>query len=85
MKDQEFEILQWPPQSPDLNPIEHLQVKVKRGLNQYKNPPSCMLELWDRVQEVWNKIETGDCLALIDGMPRRIKGIISSKGKWTKY
>ena len=74
LKDKNFEVLQWPPQSPDLNPIGHLWVKVKRGLN-----------VWDRVQEVWNKIEPEDCLALIDSMPRRIKAVITSKGKWTKY
>lgn len=53
LSEQPFEVLEWPPQSPDLNPIEHLWATLKRGLNQYDRPSNGMIELWERVQAEW--------------------------------
>ena len=52
LKNQEFDVLSWFSQSPGLNPIEHLWAKVKRDFNGYDTPPSSILDLWGRVQEV---------------------------------
>ena len=79
-------MLEWPAQSPDLNPIEHLWSKVKRELNKYESPPNGMIELWARIQEIWDqKITVNDCLILIESMPRRIEAVRKAKGWWTKY
>ena len=85
LQNQEFQVLSWPSQSPDLNPIEHLWAKVKRDLSVYDTPPSGMLDLWDRVQDEWNRIDPLECLNFIDSMPKRIEAVIKAKGKWTKY
>ena len=37
--DHDFEVLVWPANSPDLNPIEHLWAHVKRKLAGYETPP----------------------------------------------
>jgi DDE superfamily endonuclease len=65
LSEQPFEVLDWPPQSPDLNPIEHLWAILKRRLNQYERPPNGMIELWERIEAEWNKIDKDDCLRLI--------------------
>lgn len=85
LSNQQFDVMTWPAQSPDLNPIEHLWWHVKKELNKYEKPASGMKELWDRVQDVWDKIDKETCLNLIDSMPRRIQAVIQAKGYWTKY
>lgn len=82
---QPFMVLQWPSQSPDLNPIEHLWAHLKRQLNKYENPPRGMLELWERVEAEWSKIDRSVCINLIKSMPRRIDAVIKARGKWTNY
>ncbi len=77
--------MDWPSQSPDLNPIEHMWAQVKRSLNKFETPPKGILELWERIQSVWNEIPPQKCQDLIHSMPRRIQSVIKAKGKWTKY
>jgi hypothetical protein len=70
LKDHGYEVLTWPAQSPDLNPIEHLWSHLKRRLADYDNPPAGILELWERVEVEWNKIGPEVCQNLIESMPR---------------
>jgi hypothetical protein len=84
-KDHTIATLQWPAQSPDLNPIEHLWQHLKKRLAQYENEPSGILELWRRIEMEWNSIPQKTCLNLIDSMPKRIAEVIKAKGGYTKY
>jgi transposase len=80
-----LEVLQWPAQSPDLNPIEHLWDHLKRCLNAYPTQPKGMLELWERVAVEWDGIQKGVVANLIDSMPRRVAAVLKAKGGMTKY
>ena len=84
-QDNGVEVLDWPAQSPDLNPIEHLWFHLKRRLGVYPDAPKSMLELWERVQEEWEKIPKETCLELIRSMPRRVAAVLKAKGGYTKY
>ena len=79
------EVLLWPAQSPDLNPIEHLWDHLKRKLSEYETPSSGVLELWDRIVETWEAIPASVCQNLIESMPRRIEAVLQAKGGHTKY
>src|SRR3954463_3093816 len=74
-EDHEVELLDWPAQSPDLNPIEHLWHILKKGIQ----------ELLERVQEEWGKIPKEECVNLINSMPRRIKAVLKAKRGHIKY
>ncbi|KAG8917394.1 hypothetical protein FRC01_002479 [Tulasnella sp. 417] len=84
-KDNEIEVLPWPAQSPDLNPIEHLWVHVKRKLAEYETAPKGVNELWSRVQDVWGAIPASVCQGLIESMPRRVEAVFQAKGGYTEY
>ena len=71
--------------NPDLNPIEHLWKQLKYELCKYDNPPSGMLELWNRVQEKWNWFDKHTCLKLIERMSNRIGQVYKTKGGYIKY
>jgi transposase len=85
LNEQPFEVLEWPAQSPDLNPIEHLWALLKRRLNQYETPPSGMLELWERIHFQFYKITEDECMRLYESMPRRVEAVLMAKGMWTDY
>ena len=42
-------------------------------------------ELWERVQEEWEKIPKEECQKLIESMPRRLAAVFRAKGGYTKY
>ena len=85
LEEQDFETMLWPAQSPDLNPIEHLWVYLKRRLAEYEHPPNGILQLWKRIQEVWKGIPVEECQKLIESMPRRVQAVVKAKGGYTKY
>ena len=85
LKLQEFSLLVWPAQSPDLNPIENIWSNVKQKLARYDHPPTSMAELWERASSIFNNISEDECSTLIESMPRRMAAVIKSKGSWTKY
>ena len=85
LQDNDFKVFLWPAQSPDLNPIEHLWSHLKRKLAGYEVVPSGILELWERVEEEWNKIDADVCQNLIEGMPRRVASVLKANCGYTKY
>lgn len=83
---QPFQTIAWPPQSPDLNPIENVWAYLKMKLaNDYNTPPAIINDLWERVQEQWYSITPRYCENIFLSMPKRIQHTIKTKGLWTKY
>ncbi len=70
--DNEFTLLKWPPQSPDLNPIEHLWDVVEREIHIMDVQSTNLQQLRDAIMLIWTKISE-ECLQhLVESMPRRI-------------
>ncbi|KAJ4430095.1 hypothetical protein ANN_22304 [Periplaneta americana] len=80
----------WPPNSPDMNPIQNLWAAVKRILrsNWAEEPPvRTPEELWDRVLDAWEEMAKNLDLFhnLVDSMPRRMRAVVDAGGLWTRY
>ncbi len=82
-KDHGIPVLNWPANSPDLNPIENLWGIVKRKMR-YARPNNAE-ELKATIRATWALITPEQCHRLIDTMPHRIAAVIQAKGAPTKY
>lgn len=59
-------VMPWPSQSPDLNPIEHLWNDVDKVIKTKKL--SNLNQLYDRIAEAWNNIPIDRCISLIESI-----------------
>jgi transposase len=92
-EDNEIELLDWPPNSPDMNPIEHVWKELKAKLH-YQFPDTYALRggpervqevLAERLQVVWNELDAHVFDRLILSMPARIQALYDAKGWYTRY
>ncbi len=85
--DNEFTLLKWPPQSPDLNPIEHLLDVVEREIHiMYLNVKlTNVQQLHDAIMSIWTKISEEWFQHLVESMPRRIKAVLKAKVGPSRY
>ncbi|GFS48091.1 histone-lysine N-methyltransferase SETMAR [Trichonephila clavipes] len=82
---QNIPLLDWPCNSPDMNPIENVWELMKREVA--KDVITNKTQLLERIIHMWNHHpqmqETVQ--SCIDSMPRRIEALIAAKGGSTKY
>ncbi len=76
-------VLDWPANSPDLNPIENLWGIVKRKMRDTR--PNNADDLKAAIKATWASIPPQQCHKLITSIPRRIEAVIKAKGAPTKY
>ncbi len=77
--DSEFTVLKWPPQSPDLNPTEHLWGVVERESRIMDVQPTNLQQLRDAITPIWTKISEEGFPHLVESTPRRII-VLKAKG-----
>lgn len=81
----QFNVMNWPSQSPDLNPIENIWGHIKHKLQKRTIGPSSLNDIFDFVKREWEALGKDYLLDLIHSMPRRIEAVIKNKGGSTKY
>ncbi len=77
------EIMKWPPQSPDLNPIENVWGYM--GIEKRNYHPKNKKDLELILMEIWNNIPSDFLQKLIKGMHTRCLEVIKAKGGHISY
>ena len=80
-----IQLIDWPGNSPDLNPIENCWSWMKTQLQDCK--ATSIPELQRHIQELWTQ-SMGDnpyLWSLVESMPSRLQEVISRDGNTTKY
>lgn len=78
-----WKVLNWPSQSPDLNPIEHAFHLLKKNMRS-QNPRN-KAELKENASKAWKDLDPSVIQKLVRSIPRRLQAVIANKGYATKY
>ncbi|CAD6198345.1 unnamed protein product [Caenorhabditis auriculariae] len=82
-KSRRVNVMGWPSQSPDLNPIEHLWEELERRCAN-KRAKNCN-EKFAQLLSEWNQIPMSTIDTLLNSMQRRCQAVIDARGFATKY
>ena len=79
------ETLDWPPQSPDMNPIENLWAIIKARRKKKSGVPKTREELIEQIFDIWNSIDEELIEKLANSINKRVLAVLKAKGKVTMY
>lgn len=85
LEDHNIERMEWPPLSPDMNPIEHVWSRMKLNMKDREGRMDNLDDLMNAVREEWEAIPQQFLRNLVEGMPRRVEAVIRTRGGPTKY
>uniref|UniRef100_A0AAZ3QYI5 Tc1-like transposase DDE domain-containing protein n=1 Tax=Oncorhynchus tshawytscha TaxID=74940 RepID=A0AAZ3QYI5_ONCTS len=83
LKDKKVKVLEWPSQSPDLNPIDNLWAELKKLVRAWR--PTHLTQLHQLCQGEWATIHPIYCGKLVEGYPKCLTQVNQFKGNATKY
>ena len=69
LSEEDVTVMEWPAQSPDMNPIENVW-KLLNERAKEKNPRN-VEELWTNLKGEWGKISVDECKILIRSCSKR--------------
>lgn len=81
--DNGVQLLDWPPQSQDLSPIENLWHILKERVR--KHGTTSKQALKQNVFEEWRATSPELCFKIVATMPKRVKAVIRARGGSIKY
>ena len=76
---------EWPPASPDLNPIENVWSMLKKRIRRQLKPSDSLYDLECLLRTEWGQLSQEKIDHVIRSMPRRVKSVIEKCGSNTKY
>ena len=80
-----MEELDWPAQSPDLNPIEHLWDELELWLQAKPNCSTSVPKLTNALVAEWKQVPGAMFQHLVESLSRRVEAVIAAKGGPTPF
>ena len=80
-----IEVMEWPPQSPDLNIIENVWAMLSSHVYANGRQYTSITELWESVKQEWSKLCQSDVTKLVETMERRLEQVYACNGSWTDW
>lgn len=84
LKEAKINVMEWPPNSPDINPIERIWAYIKQRLFRYPTRPANLQELFDRVEEIWTSVPTTFIQKLYEELPAKMRMLLRTRGLHSK-
>ncbi|GBL82417.1 hypothetical protein AVEN_24250-1 [Araneus ventricosus] len=81
----DFSVMNWPPRSPELNPIDHLLYVLEKGVKAHHTTPATLTELWTALADVWQAIPVERFRQLVEAMTRRMAAVFKAITGPTRY
>jgi transposase len=79
-------LIEWPPNSPDLNPIESIWRRIKQKIYNGRHlPPKNIAQLRAAVVRAWLEIPDAEIIAASQSMPWRIHECLQRNGGITHW
>jgi len=80
-----IEVLKWPPQSPDLNPIENIWGILVQKLYQHRKTYRNTTELWEALSVKWHEISQQTIRNLYNSMQKHCSDVLYANGQRIAY
>ncbi|KAM4061295.1 DDE superfamily endonuclease [Hirsutella rhossiliensis] len=92
VEENRVDLVDWPPYSPDLNPIENVWKLLKESIMETHPELSDLPKNYSSKQKLcfaavgaWEDLEEDTLNHLIESMPRRLQAVVAARGWYTKY
>ena len=85
LEENRIETLKWPPQSPDLSPIENLWNCMKMKMKARQPRPRSHASMRDACLEIWQGFDDSLRIKLINSFRERCRLCLEAKGELIKY
>jgi len=84
LSDARINVMEWPANSPDINPIERVWARIKQRLFRYPTRPANLHELFDRVEDIWASLPVSFIEKLYKELPAKMRVLKRTKGLHSK-
>ncbi|KAJ8503492.1 hypothetical protein ONZ45_g10813 [Pleurotus djamor] len=87
LREHTIKTLDWPAHSPDISVIENGWAMLEYLVERHTHPPpKNEEELWKALKDVWYSRHFNDYIIKVyESFPSRLKSLLETNGRWTKY